>query len=96
VCDFAKAADLEDVTIIPKPAESETLRSALDRALERRQANWISPKSTTLWTQAVRVRTPRPSKTERKCIFTVFSLILRDPAIAFLVAPSRGIIRTAR
>ncbi len=39
VYDFARLADLEDVTIIPKPAESETLRAALERALDRRLAN---------------------------------------------------------
>jgi signal transduction histidine kinase/ActR/RegA family two-component response regulator len=36
VYDFTKVAELEHLTIIPKPADSEILRAALDRALETR------------------------------------------------------------
>jgi signal transduction histidine kinase/ActR/RegA family two-component response regulator len=35
VYDFANATQLEDLTVIAKPADSETLRAALDRALEK-------------------------------------------------------------
>jgi len=39
VYDFAKVAELDDLTVITKPADSETLRAALDVALAHRRMN---------------------------------------------------------
>jgi len=39
VYDFSKVAELKELTVIAKPADSETLRTALDVALEQRRAN---------------------------------------------------------